>query len=265
VSIFSKHSDQYYTFENSSKGKKIAGYLKEWNPEPLDKSSITTPTVGNVPNATPEKNGADAVYMSQSNNHTLQAAQHVDHSATTYHELAAKLQEWVNDVKGKAEQMSRGIAKGRILKAFEENSAVLSLKGLSLTTLPSQLGCLKQLETLDISENSLKQLPPEISNLEKLFDLNISGNQFKQIPPLDNFEGLGIVYADRNPFSQVPPRTGRFVQMETLLSDEDIEEADYKVMVSKNMYNPLYGKNNVKFLFVAENEFKQEFQQFLKD
>ena len=71
---------------------------------------------------------------------------------------------------------------------------------IKLTTLPSEIGKLTNLECLDASFNRISKLPDEMRNLKNLKVLNLSGNQYlskfpeilKELPNLEvvNFTGI---------------------------------------------------------------------------
>ena len=48
--------------------------------------------------------------------------------------------------------------------------------------LPPEVGCLKNIEYLDISFNKLKTLPPEISCLKGLISLKVANNKLVELP-----------------------------------------------------------------------------------
>jgi internalin A len=51
-----------------------------------------------------------------------------------------------------------------------------------LTTLPSEIGQLSNLETLNLSDNSLRSVPTEIGLLENLRLLSLDNNQLQHLP-----------------------------------------------------------------------------------
>lgn len=59
---------------------------------------------------------------------------------------------------------------------------ILSITNCTLTELPSEIGQLESLEQLDVSSNQLTTLPPEIGNLHNLTVLNIKHNPLYSLP-----------------------------------------------------------------------------------
>lgn len=49
-----------------------------------------------------------------------------------------------------------------------------------MTGLPAEIGQLKKLEVLDVSNNQLTGLPYELGNLTNLKTLNLSGNPYSE-------------------------------------------------------------------------------------
>jgi len=76
-------------------------------------------------------------------------------------------------------------------QAAREGWTELDLSNQGLTELPSEIGSLTRLESLDLSHdwrklgkfNKLVVLPPEIGCLARLRHLNLSFNQLKALPP----------------------------------------------------------------------------------
>lgn len=79
----------------------------------------------------------------------------------------------------------------------------LNLSDNRLTGAPqSQIGQLKNLKTLDLSNNSLTGLPAELGQLSKLETLNVSNNQLTGLPmELGNLTQLRILDITGNEYS----------------------------------------------------------------
>ncbi len=93
--------------------------------------------------------------------------------------------------------------------------------------LPSELGNLSSLETLDLSHNQLTDwIPPELGNLSSLETLYLSDNQLTgSIPPeLGNLSSLKFLYLSDNQLTgSIPPELGNLSSLETLdLSDNQL-------------------------------------------
>ncbi len=71
----------------------------------------------------------------------------------------------------------------RIQKAFEENAVWLDLGCLSLNSIPSCIGRLKNLEVLRLNINDLESLPLELGNLSRLQVIDLNYNRkLKTLP-----------------------------------------------------------------------------------
>jgi len=137
-----------------------------------------------------------------------------------------------------------GLAKSSLLGSKNDGVAVFSVEELleyandpywsplvtrvdlaykNLTTLPPEIGNLKNLEKLDLQFNQLTTLPPEIGNLTKLEWLLLSGNHLTTLPPeigkLKNLEWLDLA---GNQLTTLPPEIGNLKKLEMLylLSNE---------------------------------------------
>jgi Leucine-rich repeat (LRR) protein len=84
----------------------------------------------------------------------------------------------------------------------------------NLTTLPPEIGNLKNLEYLSLGSNELTTIPKEIGNLTNLEVLWLTGNQLTTIPPeignLKNLEGLSLY---DNPLTTLPPEIGKLTKL----------------------------------------------------
>jgi Leucine-rich repeat (LRR) protein len=71
-----------------------------------------------------------------------------------------------------------------------------------LTSLPAQIGELKNLTQIDLRSNQLKELPSQIGGLENLTDLNLGYNQITSLPSqISNLKNLKILRLSANQFS----------------------------------------------------------------
>src|SRR6266568_2872488 len=111
------------------------------------------------------------------------------------------------------------------------NLVELFLSGLNLSLVPSEIGQLTKLKTLNLSNNHLRQLPPEIEQLTSLQQLDLSNNQLMQLPPeigqLTSLQqlSLGVGTLDTEPIfdtslinalTQLPPEIGQLTSLQEL-------------------------------------------------
>lgn len=61
-----------------------------------------------------------------------------------------------------------------------KNLKTLNASSNQMTGVPAEVGQLSNLEILDLSNNQLTGLPNELANLKKLKTLNLSGNQYSE-------------------------------------------------------------------------------------
>ncbi|XP_058065417.1 leucine-rich repeat-containing protein 1-like [Anopheles bellator] len=98
----------------------------------------------------------------------------------------------------------------------------LCLAGNVIDTLPTQLGRLQCLETLDLSDNSLQQLPHTIGQLGRLTKLLLNGNWLVQLPSeLGRLHSLEVLEVRKNRLTAVPVAIGRCTALQDLLLDDN--------------------------------------------
>ncbi len=105
---------------------------------------------------------------------------------------------------------------GNIIKNFTKLE-YLSLEGNKLTTLPPEIGYLKNLEVLDLNINELTSIPPEIGKLTKLRLLNLKKNKLTSIPPeIEKLPNLEVLELDNNELTSIPPEIGKLARLRRL-------------------------------------------------
>ena len=86
-----------------------------------------------------------------------------------------------------------------------------------ITYLPPEIGELRQLERLQLQNNSLAELPAEITNLRQLYFIGLDGNRFTDFPTvLFQLPQLSTVSLMDNPLTRLPPEIGEFQQLRSL-------------------------------------------------
>ncbi|MBF0463962.1 MAG: TIR domain-containing protein [Nitrospirae bacterium] len=107
-----------------------------------------------------------------------------------------------------------------INKADKNKVTALNLSGKGLTALPSEIGNLKNLKELWISNNQLTTLPHEIGKLTNLTELYIGTNQLKSLPPeIGKLSNLKILWCGTNQLKILPPEIGKLSNLMILLID----------------------------------------------
>ncbi|XP_072905153.1 leucine-rich repeat and calponin homology domain-containing protein 4-like isoform X1 [Hemitrygon akajei] len=98
---------------------------------------------------------------------------------------------------------------------------VLIASNNKLSSLPTDIGCFRQLRELDVSCNEIQRLPPEIGNLESLRDLNVRRNQLDQLP--EEIAELPLVRLDFscNKVTHIPVCYRHLRHLQTILLDNN--------------------------------------------
>ena len=99
---------------------------------------------------------------------------------------------------------------GRIPPHYFDESFLLDLSGLKLSTLPEELKSnIDEVRTLDLSDNLFTQLPECIA-YTNLFSLFLSNNQLTEMPPQIKDLSLSRLYIDNNQLTALPTWLPRY-------------------------------------------------------
>jgi len=91
------------------------------------------------------------------------------------------------------------------------------LSNKNLTTLPKEIGNLKNLWSLDLQFNLLTTLPPEIGNLKNLEWLDLQFNLLTTLPAeIGNLKNLRWLYLNENHLTTLPPEIGKLKNLKSL-------------------------------------------------
>jgi Leucine-rich repeat (LRR) protein len=103
-------------------------------------------------------------------------------------------------------------------KAGEEGAGHLDLSGKQLTTLPKEIGRLRNLRVLDLDGNQLTVLPLELFELTNLTHLRLSDNHLASLPPeIGQLANLQVLYAYKNKLKTIPAEIGQLDQLDQLV------------------------------------------------
>ena len=103
------------------------------------------------------------------------------------------------------------------------NTFALDLSGKHLTTLPREIGNLKQLTFLAVDNNQIAYLPSEIGNLTNLLFLKLDHNQLVALPAeIGNLTHLTTLSISNNKLIKLPPEIGNLTQLVQLNLDYNL-------------------------------------------
>ncbi len=95
-----------------------------------------------------------------------------------------------------------------------KNLSVLDVSNTGLTELPREIGRLTNLKILNVSGNKLTSLPEEIEQLKNLMTLDISNNSLAYLPSeIGNFKELLSLNLSRNQFPTIPVEITRLAKL----------------------------------------------------
>jgi hypothetical protein len=102
----------------------------------------------------------------------------------------------------------------------------LNLRYTQIKKLPTEIGQLIMLDTLSISHNQLHELPSEIGELCMLKNLYISNNQLQELPTeIGNLTKLEKLHLRRNKLKQLPTEIEKLTELKRLfLYDNQLKD-----------------------------------------
>ena len=113
--------------------------------------------------------------------------------------------------------MSQAEALKRIKAAEKEGKTNLDLSGLSLATVPKELGKLTNLTSLDLMNNQLSELPAVIGELTNLTSLDLMNNQLSELPAvIGELTNLTELDLRGNQLSELPAVIGELTNLNLL-------------------------------------------------
>lgn len=117
----------------------------------------------------------------------------------------------VLDLSGK-----KGVDLKRIIKDYPDLVS-LSLRGTDLEEVPQEIGKLKKLRLLDLSDNFIQSIPESIGQLKELRVLELNNTQIYKLPQsLTKIKALKILGLEHTSLNQLPKNIGNLTNLEQL-------------------------------------------------
>ena len=112
---------------------------------------------------------------------------------------------------------SERLAVSLIAEADRKSRAHLSLRGLSLSVVPPDIGKLNSLTTLDLSDNRISHLPDAIGNLSSLTALSINKNPLTSLPSaIGQLSELRRLQVNGNKLKRLPEELGNLQKLRSI-------------------------------------------------
>ena len=127
----------------------------------------------------------------------------------------------------------------------------LSLRSNGLTNTPIEIRNLTSLTYLDLSFNELTSIPNEIGELLDLETLNLKRNELINIPKevIENLTDLTILLLDNNQIASLPPEIKNLVKLQQLyLDNNQLEAIPSEIFELINLEELYISNNNIESL-----------------
>ncbi len=143
--------------------------------------------------------------------------------------------------------MSLEILLQRIEKAKKKKATSLVLANLDLKEIPTEIGDLTYLKSLDLENNQIQDLKP-LGKLANLTELYMQNNQIKSLKGLEKLITLTALGLQNNQIQDLKP-LGKLVNLTHLFLENNQVQKLPKFLL--NLNQPIY------YLMVEKNNWKQ--------
>ncbi|KAE8739367.1 hypothetical protein FOCC_FOCC015138 [Frankliniella occidentalis] len=130
------------------------------------------------------------------------------------------------------------------------NLTVLGLNDMSLSSLPSDFGCLVSLQSLELRENVLEFLPESLSQLSKLERLDLGDNKIGELPRhIGKLPALQELWLDHNELQHLPSEIGHLKKLACLdVSENRLEDLPDEISGLVSLTDLHLSQNNIETL-----------------
>lgn len=134
------------------------------------------------------------------------------------------------------------VAINRINEAIEQKSTKLSLLGLDLESIPTEIFKIKNLKEVDLGFNKFREIPKEIFDIKSLIKLDMKENLIIEIPrDILLLNNLVSLYLDDNKIEEIPSFLLDAKKLELLIiANNPIQNIPYEIYNRKqNVYDEI--------------------------
>ena len=126
----------------------------------------------------------------------------------------------------------------------------LYLDNNNLSSLPKEIGNLKNLGYLNLGDNYITSLPKEIGNLKNLEELILDGNNLKSLPKeIGNLKNLKVLHVKENYLASLPKEIGNLTNLKYFHAwENELASLPKEIGNLKNLEELVLDGNNLKSL-----------------
>ncbi len=130
------------------------------------------------------------------------------------------------------------------------NLGSIDIEYMHLNTVPEPIFNVRQLSSLNLSNNDITEIPSEIAELENLFILNLSNNNLKNLPTsIENLKRLYELNISNNDFKSLPESIYALINLRVLrVSNNNLESISNDINKLKNLNLLNLSNNNLRSL-----------------